>query len=417
MKKAISILNPITLIVVVALLGTRMPVSTARPPETEALFPKFISQNVDNNFGVGYAVTTADINRDGKPDIVAINETQAVWFENPNWKRHVMIDGVTKKDNVCLAVHDIDGDGRLDVALGAGWMATNTETGGTLQWLKQPQKLDDPWQVFPIGSEPTLHRIRWADCDGDGRKELIVAPLQGRGTKPPDWANGNGVRLMAFHVPPRPSVDQWKEEIIDSSLHSLHNFVIFNFDSDPAEEILTASLEGVFLFDKSLSNHWMKRQMGDGNNEEKEVPGTGEIKIGQFRSGKKYIATIEPWHGHQLIVYLPPSEMEELWERKVLDAKLQQGHALWCADMDGDGDEELVVGWREAGEGRSYGVAIYDPVDENWNAGRKYTVDEGGMACEDLTVADLNGDGFPDIISSGRASHNVKIYWNQGDEK
>ena len=157
---------------------------------TDVFFPKFVSQIVDSNFGVGYAVATADINGDGKPDIVAINETQVVWFENPSWKRHVMIDGATKKDNVCLAVHDIDGDGRLDVALGAGWMATNTETGGTLQWLRQPKNLDEPWQVFPIGSEPNLHRIHWADCDGDGRKELIVAPLQGRGTKTPNWAEG-----------------------------------------------------------------------------------------------------------------------------------------------------------------------------------------------------------------------------------
>lgn len=416
MRKTIFNSSPLTLILVVAVLATGWLTSTTRSA-TDVFFPKFVSQIVDGNFGLGYAVATADINRDGKLDIVAINETQVVWFENPNWKKHIMIDGVTKKFNVCLAVHDIDGDGRLDVALGAEWMATNTETGGTLQWLKQPKNLNDSWPVFPIGSEPTLHRIRWADCDGDGRKELIVAPLQGRGTKPPNWGSGNGVRLMGFQVPLNPSVDHWKEEVIDSSLHSLHNFLTINFDSDPAEEILTASLEGVFLFDKDSAGKWTKSQIGEGNNEEKGDPGAGEVKIGRFRSGRIYIATIEPWHGNQVVVYLPPTEKGELWERKVLDAKLKQGHALWCADMDDDGDDEIVVGWRETSEGRSYGVAIYDPVDENWNAGRKSMVDEGGMACEDLTVADLNGDGFPEIIASGRASHNLKIYWNQGKEQ
>ena len=383
----------------------------------EIFFPRFVAQVVDSNFGVGYAVSTADINKDGKNDIVAINPTEAVWFENPSWKRHIMIDGATRKDNVCLAVYDIDGDGRLDVALGAEWMPSNTEAGGTLQWLRQPQSLSEPWRVFPIGAEPTLHRIRWADCNNDGRKELIVAPLQGRGTKPPNWANGNGVRLMAFHIPANPLGDAWKVEVIDSSLHSLHNFVAVNFDMDPAEEILTASLEGIFLFDRNTSGQWTKRQIGQGNDEEAGVPGAGEIRLGQFRSGKRYIATIEPWHGDQLVVYLPPVDEGELWTRKVLNAKLKQGHALWCADVDGDGDEELVVGWREAREGQNYGVAVYDPVDENWNMGRKYLVDDGGMACEDLTVADLNGDGFPEIVASGRASHNLKIYWNQGKEK
>src|SRR5262245_51561487 len=82
-------------------------------------FPKFVQQEVESQFGVGYAVTTADINRDGKIDIVAINPTQAVWFENPTWKKHLMIDGLTKRDNVCIAATDVDGDGRIDLALGA----------------------------------------------------------------------------------------------------------------------------------------------------------------------------------------------------------------------------------------------------------------------------------------------------------
>jgi hypothetical protein len=41
-------------------------------------------------------------------------------------------------------------------------------------------------------------------------------------------------------------------------------------------------------------------------------------------------------------------------------------------------------------------------------------VDDGGMATEDLVVADLNGDKRPDIVASGRATRNVRIYWNEG---
>ena len=39
-------------------------------------------------------------------------------------------------------------------------------------------------------------------------------------------------------------------------------------------------------------------------------------------------------------------------------------------------------------------------------------VDDGGLACEDLTLADLDGDGRPDLAASGRATHNVKLYFN-----
>ena len=36
-----------------------------------------------------------------------------------------------------------------------------------------------------------------------------------------------------------------------------------------------------------------------------------------------------------------------------------------------------------------------------------------GMACEDLKVADLNGDGKKAIIAAGRSTHNLVVYWNQ----
>ena len=61
---------------------------------------RFRTQEIQKDFGVVYAVLTADVNKDGKPDIVAINPTQLVWYQNPTWEKHVILDGKTKKDNV-----------------------------------------------------------------------------------------------------------------------------------------------------------------------------------------------------------------------------------------------------------------------------------------------------------------------------
>ena len=44
----------------------------------------------------------------------------------------------------------------------------------------------------------------------------------------------------------------------------------------------------------------------------------------------------------------------------------------------------------------------------------RHVLDDGGVAVEDLVAADLDGDGRPDVVAGGRASHNVKIYWNLG---
>jgi len=35
------------------------------------------------------------------------------------------------------------------------------------------------------------------------------------------------------------------------------------------------------------------------------------------------------------------------------------------------------------------------------------------MACEDLKLADLDGDGWQDIIAAGRSTQNLKVYWNK----
>ena len=113
----------------------------------------------------------------------------------------------------------------------------------------------------------------------------------------------------------------------------------------------------------------------------------------------------QPWPGSAVVIY---AEEQGLWTRTVIETALTGGHALGWADFDGDGSDELAVGWRD----QKPGVAIY-VVDRQGALRSKVMVDEGGMATEDLAVADLNGDKQPDIVASGRATRNVKIYWNE----
>ena len=356
---------------------------------------EFRAQEIQREFGIGYAVLTADVNRDGKPDIVAINPTQAVWFENPTWTKHIIMDGATKRDNVSVAAHDIDGDGHVDLAIGADWKPSNTLSGGTLQWIGRGKS--DPagtWSLTPIGEEPTLHRIRWGDIDGDGKRELIVVPLHGRGTKGPTW-EGQGARILIYRPSANPARESWQMEVADDSLHIVHNFIVTNYDDDKQEEILTASREGVHVLKRGAGGAWTKTLIADGS--------PGEIKMGRI-GRKRYLATVEPWHANSIVIY---EESKGKWPRQVIEDQLTGAHALGWGDFDGDGNDELAVGWRD----KKPGVAVYKRgADGKWS---KQMVDDGGMATEDLAVADLDADGRPEIVAVGRATGNVKIYWNQ----
>ena len=53
-----------------------------------------------------------------------------------------------------------------------------------------------------------------------------------------------------------------------------------------------------------------------------------------------------------------------------------------------------------------------EPAEKEAKDWKAISVDDNTMACEDLRLADLNGDGKLDIIAAGRATKNVKIYFN-----
>jgi hypothetical protein len=376
--------------------------------------PGFKAQVIDPNVGVGYAVTVADINHDGKTDLVVVTENpdQVVWYENPSWTKRIIVEGSPRLP-VCVQPLDVDGDGKLELILGADWQPSNTKTGGTVWLLQRPDDLSKPWTPIKIDEEPTMHRMRVIDIDGKGRKELVCSPLHGRDATGPEWWKGNAASLYILRRPANPFKEPWKREVINSELHITHNVWPLDWDGDGKEEILAAAYEGIFLFKKAADGKWAKQQIGAGDPEKR---GAGEVKVGRLPGGKRYITTIEPWHGHQAVVYTQAEKADQLWKRQVLIENHKGGHAIWTADLTGSGIDSLVVGFRGVPEGKIEDAIVYllHPLDTAGQKWEKQILDARGLGSEDVVCTDLNGDGRSDIIGVGRSTKNVKIYWNEG---
>ncbi len=366
----------------------------------------------------GYQVAVADVNGDGKPDILALSSEESVveWYENPSWKARSITTN-TKK-NISLAPLVWKGYAGHGIALASDFYLDESARGGSLWWAEPDSSLDSGWLINSIGSIPTSHRLRWGDLNGDGRPELVDVPILGAGAKAPDY--GVGAPISWFRIPEavwreplrrsHGKDEAWAGHLIDDSLTVVHGFSVFDWDGDGRDEVLTASFEGIHVFrseGRGENLRWMKTRLAAGDEFSKPKRGSSEIGVGKV-GGHRFLATIEPWHGEQVVVYL---EMEagKLWSRNVIDSSFRDGHALACADLDGDGNDEIVAGYR--GPGTSLCVFhAWDGIGKNWE---KQTLDTD-MATSGVAIADVNGDGRPDIVAIGASTGNVKWYENVG---
>lgn len=367
----------------------------------------FEAVTIDDDVKIGYGLALEDVNGDGKTDIVLVDKDQIRWYEAPGFEPHVITEQLTERDHVCIAVRDIDGDGKAEIAAGAGWNPGDTNDSGSVHYLVSPEDRSSLWSEIRLPNEPTTHRMRWIQR-ADGRYDLLVAPLHGRGNRA---GRGAGVKIEAYRMPEDPN-DDWARELVSGDWHVTHNVDPVAWDDRPGEEVLVSSYEGIFLC-RFVDGEWRRRALVNAEVGHSEFQGASEIRLGRLKNGRRLLVSIEPFHGNQAVAYVANGTAPNGWKRHVLDAGLNGGHAVATGDLLGLGYDQVVVGWRAPDGNEKVGIKLFEPTDGDGTEWKTHWVDSNEMACEDLRLADMDGDGKLDIVASGRASNNLIIYYNR----
>lgn len=355
---------------------------------------------VASDLKMGYQVVVADLNNDKRPDLIVVEEraTELAWYENPTWQRHTLAQNVSRVIN--LECQDLDGDGVPEIALAHGFERSAARSKGTILLLKSGADPRQPWAAKEIDAVPTAHRLRWAKTENG--PILLVSPLAGPSVDEPTF---EGKTPIYFYKP-----GEWKRTLLYGGLNGIvHSIHPMDWDGTGRDQILTASFDGIKRLEPMKDGTWRAHDVAKGDPRPCPLCGASEIKPGRLGRAR-FIAAIEPWHGNQVVVYLEEKGREDKgrWTRHVLDDSMENGHALAVGDLDGDGRDEIVAGFR----GKGHWIAVFKAVDPKGTKWSREIIDET-VAAADCKIADFNGDKRPDFACSGASTGNLKIYENR----